>query len=69
MSIETFATTAFLTLFVIVDPIGLSSLFLGVTEVLNEERRRSTAVRAVIIAGLIRSCSSSSASRCCDISA
>ncbi len=53
MSIETFATTAFLTLFVIVDPIGLSSLFLGVTEALNEERRRSTAVRAVIIAGLI----------------
>jgi multiple antibiotic resistance protein len=53
MSIETFATTAFLTLFVIVDPIGLSSLFLGVTEALNEERRRSTAIRAVIIAGLI----------------
>ena len=53
MSIETFATTAFLTLFVIVDPIGLSSLFLGVTEALNEERRRSTAVRAMIIAGVI----------------
>lgn len=53
MSIETYATTAFLTLFVIVDPIGLSSLFLGVTEALNEERRRSTAVRAVIIAAVI----------------
>ncbi len=50
MSIETFASTAFLTLFVIVDPIGLSSLFLGVTEALNEERRKSTALRAVIIA-------------------
>jgi multiple antibiotic resistance protein len=53
MSIETFATTAFLTLFVIVDPIGLSSLFLGVTEALSEQRRRSAAIRAVIIAGLI----------------
>ncbi|MDH3250354.1 MAG: MarC family protein, partial [Acidimicrobiia bacterium] len=53
MSLETYATTALLTLFVIVDPIGLSSLFLGVTEALNEERRRSTAIRAVIIAALI----------------
>ena len=53
MTIETFATTAFLTLFVIVDPIGLSSLFLGVTEALSEERRRTTAVRAVIIAAVI----------------
>lgn len=53
MNIETYATTAFLTLFVIIDPIGLSSLFLGVTEALNEDRQRSTAVRAVIIAGVI----------------
>ncbi|MCJ7725354.1 MAG: MarC family protein [Acidimicrobiia bacterium] len=51
MNIETFATTAFLTLFVIVDPIGLSSLFLSVTERLSPQRRRSTALRAVLIAG------------------
>jgi multiple antibiotic resistance protein len=50
MAIETFATTAFLTLFVIVDPIGLSSLFLGVTESLSVKRRNATALRAVLIA-------------------
>jgi multiple antibiotic resistance protein len=53
MSIQTFAATAFLTLFVIVDPIGLSSLFLGVTEALSSDRRKRTALKAVIIAALI----------------
>jgi len=50
----TFALTAFLTLFVIIDPIGLSSLFLGVTEGYSPRRRRSTALRAVLIgAGIL----------------
>lgn len=48
-----FATTAFLTLFVIVDPVGLTSLFLGVTNGYSKEHRRSTGLRAVLIAALI----------------
>lgn len=48
-----FATTAFLTLFVIVDPVGLTSLFLGVTNGYTKEHRRSTALRAVLIAAAI----------------
>jgi len=45
-----FATTAFLTLFVIVDPVGLTSLFLSITNGYTTQRRRSTALRAVLIA-------------------
>ena len=50
MSIETFAASALLTLFVIVDPIGLSSLFLSVTDSYGAERRKATALRATLIA-------------------
>jgi multiple antibiotic resistance protein len=50
---NTFALAAFLTLFVIVDPIGLSSLFLGITDSYTPRRRRSTALRAVLIATAI----------------
>ncbi|MCZ7534276.1 MAG: MarC family protein [Acidimicrobiia bacterium] len=50
---NTFAATAFLTLFVIIDPIGLSSLFLGVTDGYSAARRRVTALRAVLIALVI----------------
>jgi MarC family membrane protein len=46
----TFATTAFLTFFVIIDPVGLSPLFLALTDGYAPERRRSTALRAVLIA-------------------
>ena len=48
-----FATTAFLTLFVIVDPIGLSSLFLSITDGYTPKHRRSTGLKAVLIAGVI----------------
>jgi multiple antibiotic resistance protein len=50
MSLQIFTVTAFLTLFVIVDPVGLSSLFLGVTASHSARRRRNTALRAVLIA-------------------
>lgn len=50
---NTFAATAFLTLFVIIDPIGLSSLFLAVTEGYSAARRKVTALRAVLIALVI----------------
>lgn len=50
---NTFALTAFLTLFVIIDPVGLSSLFLVITDGQSRQRRRSTALRAVLIAMVI----------------
>jgi multiple antibiotic resistance protein len=53
MTIGTYAVTAVLTLFVIVDPIGLSSLFLGITENYAPEHRKGVARRAVLIAALI----------------
>jgi multiple antibiotic resistance protein len=45
--------SAFLTLFVVVDPIGLTPTFLGVTARLPRTARRSVALRASIIAGVI----------------
>jgi multiple antibiotic resistance protein len=48
-----FAISALLTLFVVVDPVGLVPTFLAVTEDLPRPARRSVAVRASIIAGAI----------------
>jgi len=48
-----YAVTALLTLFVVVDPIGLAPTFLAVTDDLPRAARRSVAVRASIIAGAI----------------
>jgi multiple antibiotic resistance protein len=48
-----FVVAALLTLFVVVDPIGLAPTFLAVTEGLPRAARRSVAVRASIIAGAI----------------
>jgi len=48
-----YAITALLTLFVVVDPVGLVPTFLAVTEDLPRAARRSVAVRASIIAGAI----------------
>jgi multiple antibiotic resistance protein len=48
-----FAVTAFLTLFVVVDPVGLTPTFVAVTEGLPQTARRSVAIRASIIAGSI----------------
>jgi multiple antibiotic resistance protein len=48
-----FAVSALLTLFVVVDPVGLVPTFLAVTEGLPRTLRRSVAVRASVIAGLI----------------
>lgn len=45
-----FAKTAFLTLFVAVDPPGLAAIFLGLTLHMSAEDRKATAYRAVIIA-------------------
>ena len=48
-----YAVSAFLTLFVVVDPVGLTPTFLAVTDGLPRTVRRSVAVRASIIAGTI----------------
>jgi multiple antibiotic resistance protein len=48
-----YAISALLTLFVVVDPVGLVPTFLAVTEDLPRRARRSVAVRASIIAGVV----------------
>lgn len=48
-----FAVSALVTLFVVVDPIGLAPSFLAITEGLPRAARRSVALRASVIAGAI----------------
>src|SRR5260370_2190561 len=48
-----YAVSAFLTLFVVVDPVGLTPTLLGITDGLPRTARRSVAVRTSIIAGAI----------------
>jgi len=47
------AITAFVTLFVIIDPIGLTPIFVALTTDMTRVQRRKIAVRAVLIAFLI----------------
>lgn len=42
-----FAATAFVTLFVIIDPIGLAPLFISLTAGMSTKQRRSVAIRAI----------------------
>ncbi|NNE21562.1 MAG: MarC family protein [Rhizobiales bacterium] len=44
---------AFATLFVVVDPIGLVPMFLSLTDGMDSKARRSTAVRATLLAGAV----------------
>ena len=48
-----FAVSAFVTLALVVDPIGLAPIFVGVTHGLTTRGRTSVALRACLIAGLI----------------
>ena len=48
-----FAIAALVTLFVVVDPVGLAPTFLAVTEGLPGAARKNVALRASLIAGLI----------------
>jgi len=45
--------TAFITLFVIIDPIGLSPMFVALTKGEDAAHRRGVAIRATIIAGIL----------------
>lgn len=47
------ATTAFVTLFVIIDPIGLAPMFVALTRGQSSAQRRSVAIRACIIGASI----------------
>ena len=45
--------TAFATLFVIIDPIGLTPLFVALTQGMSDRARRAIALRACIISAVI----------------
>ena len=47
------ATTAFVTLFVIIDPIGLTPLFVSLTSGMTARQRRGVAVRALVTGAAI----------------
>jgi multiple antibiotic resistance protein len=48
-----FAISAFVTVFVVVDPIAMAPTFLAVTDGMPREARKSVALRASLIAGII----------------
>lgn len=48
-----FLITAFVTLFVIIDPIGMTPLFVALTRGMNPARRRAIAIRACLTSALL----------------
>jgi multiple antibiotic resistance protein len=48
-----YAISAFVTIFVVVDPIAMAPTFLAVTDGMPQQARRSVALRASLIAGII----------------
>lgn len=50
-----FLITGFVTLFVIVDPIGLTPMFIALTQGMPPKKRRSIAIRSCIVAGALLS--------------
>ena len=48
-----FLITAFVTLFVIIDPIGLAPLFVALTHGMDARTRRGIAIRACVIAAML----------------
>ncbi|RYH03206.1 MarC family protein [Salipiger sp. IMCC34102] len=52
MTDMTFLITAFTTLFVVIDPIGMAPLFVAMTQGMNRHQRRAIAIRACV-AGVV----------------
>lgn len=50
-----FLITAFVTLFVIIDPIGLTPLFVALTQGMTQKRRQTIALRAILTAFFVLS--------------
>lgn len=50
-----FLITGFVTLFVIMDPIGLAPIFVALTQGMSPEKRRAIAIRACVTSGLLLS--------------
>lgn len=48
-----FLITAFVTLFVIIDPIGLAPMFIAITKGMSQKKRRGIALRAVVVGGAV----------------
>ena len=48
-----FLITAFVTLFVIIDPIGMTPLFVALTQGMSPQKRRAIAVRACVTSALL----------------
>lgn len=48
-----FLITAFVTLFVVIDPIGLVPLFVALTQGVSERERRAIGLRAVLVAAIL----------------
>lgn len=44
-----FLITAFVTLFVVIDPVGLTPLFAALTKGMNEAHRRAVGLRAIAV--------------------
>lgn len=54
MSVDpAFLITAFVTLFVVIDPIGTAPLFLALTQGMDAARRRAIGIRACVIAAIL----------------
>ncbi len=54
MSVDpSFLVTAFVTLFVVIDPIGTAPLFLALTQGMDAARRRAIGIRACVIAAIL----------------
>lgn len=49
----TFLVTAFVTLFVVMDPVGLTTVFIALTQGTNDAHRRTVAFRSCIVAGAV----------------
>ncbi|MDF1803873.1 MarC family protein [Thalassovita sp.] len=50
-----FLITGFVTLFVIIDPIGLTPLFVALTQGMTQKHRKSIALRAIVVAFFVLS--------------